>query len=26
MPATMRADLALFGEGPSRVLVTVEPL
>ncbi|HEY7521076.1 MAG TPA: phosphoribosylformylglycinamidine synthase subunit PurL [Methylomirabilota bacterium] len=25
VPATARADLALFGEGPSRVLVTVEP-
>jgi phosphoribosylformylglycinamidine synthase subunit PurL len=25
VPATGRADLALFGEGPSRVVVTVEP-
>ena len=25
VPATTRADLALFGEGPSRVVVTVEP-
>jgi len=25
VPAGTRADLALFGEGPSRVLVTVEP-
>jgi len=25
LPADARADLVLFGEGPSRVLVTVEP-
>jgi phosphoribosylformylglycinamidine synthase len=25
VPTTARADLALFGEGPSRVVVTVEP-
>jgi len=25
VPATTRADLALFGEGPSRMVVTVEP-
>jgi phosphoribosylformylglycinamidine synthase len=25
VPATVRADLGLFGEGPSRVMVTVEP-